>query len=59
MKIKFYDIKWDCDDTDVSLPSTVKAIIDDTDFDIESQGADFLSDKYGYCVFGFEYKIIS
>jgi hypothetical protein len=36
----------------------VKAIIDDTDFDIESQGADFLSDKYGYCVFGFEYKII-
>ena len=58
---KFYNIKWDTDGvsaTKLNLPSSVEMEINDVDFNPETEGADKLSDKFGYCVFGFEYKLI-
>lgn len=56
--VVFYNIKWDTDGAKPHLPKAVavpKEDFDaDTDFSLE--GADFLSDKYGWCVNSFSFK---
>jgi len=58
MKIKFSDIRWDTDDRDpkeCGLPTEAIIEVDD-DVDVREEGADFLSDKYCYCVFGYSWE---
>lgn len=61
MKVRFYDINWDTDPLDDaqedSLPKETTLDVDD-DVDLELDGADVLSDKYGFCVFGFNYEVL-
>ena len=55
MEINFTNIKWDTEDQEVSLPSSVvMEVQENTNIDME--GADLLSDKYGWCVFSFEHN---
>jgi hypothetical protein len=67
MKIRCYDIKWDTDGEDVDLPSVdlpsevfVDINTDDEDADLETlvneQGADALSDLYGWCVLSYQWE---
>ena len=56
--ICIYNIKWDKDGQKVELPKAVaipKEMVD-ADFDVAMQGADFLSDHYGWCVKSFEFE---
>jgi hypothetical protein len=58
-KVRFYKIQWDTDGLKVkSLPKQVTLEVDDY-VDIEYEGADILSDKYGYCVFGFQFFVLT
>ncbi len=57
MKVRFFDIVWDTDDQDVDLPSTHEAIVD-ADFDTDEEGADLLSDQFGWCVKSFEHVVV-
>lgn len=63
MKIRFFDINWDTDSKsedivdDVDLPTDVIMDID-ADVDVQEDGADILSDKYGFCVNSFNYESI-
>jgi len=54
MKVIFSDIEWDSDDN--SLPLLVTVNVDDA-IDVEQNGADILSDEYGYCVHCFSFEI--
>lgn len=56
MVIKVTDIFWDTDDETVDLPSSVE-ITDSIDLDSDAI-ADYLSDKYGFLVEGFNYEAI-
>ncbi len=56
MKVKFFDISWDTDGERADLPSEVTLTVDD-DTDLEEQGADILSDKFGWCVNGLNYEV--
>ena len=62
MKIIAVDIDWDTDGEDVNLPREVEIpgeiIPEDADIDEYIEGyaeevEDYLSDTYGFCVFGF------
>ena len=66
MLVKFSDIQWDTSDSsdeinEAPIPELPKEVVleVDADTDIEEEGADVLSDKYGFCVFGFSYEILS
>jgi len=60
-KIRFYNIRWDTTDDqhpdgqDASLPDEATIEVAD-DTDPEEDGANALSDEYGWCVFGFDYE---
>jgi hypothetical protein len=54
MKVRFYDIDWDTDGYAVDLPSETTLEVDD-DLELSTQGADVLSDKYGWCVNSFNF----
>ena len=56
MKYKFYNIKWDTDGQSHNLPSEYLYSSPMDEFDVENEGADVLSDEFGYCVFSFEYE---
>lgn len=56
MKVRFFNINWDTDGQEVDLPKEV--ILEDGDRDISIEGADELSDKYGWCVEGFDFEIL-
>lgn len=64
MKVRCFNIKWDTDG-DIELADTlpVEIIVEFDDGytldEIEEELADKLSDLYGYCMFGFEYEIVS
>lgn len=58
-RVRFFDIKWDCDGEEVSLPSAVEIEIDDPRIDIALEGADLLSDRYGYCVESLQFEEIA
>ena len=55
MTIRFYAIEWDTDGEEVDLPSEVTLEVD-ADLDLDVDGADVLSDKYGWCVNGFMWE---
>ena len=48
--MKAINIQWDTDDQVVDLPTEVEI----PESYSEEEVADYLSDKYGYCVFNFE-----
>jgi len=54
----FHNIKWDTDGQKTELPKAVAAPKElfEGDFDFAMQGADFLSDQYGWCVKSFEFE---
>lgn len=66
MLVRFENIEWDTsndsdefdNDEPIDLPTTVEREVDD-DLDVENDGADWLSDEFGFCVFGFDYKVLS
>ena len=56
--ITFSKIVWDTDGQPIGdLPKIATLPITDPEFDAENEGADMLSDKFGFCVKSFEYKI--
>jgi hypothetical protein len=55
-QIKFFDIQWEIDDSDIDLPENVEVIVN-ADFDVDNDGADFLSDEFGYLVLSFKYVV--
>lgn len=66
MKVELFDIQWDTQSDDdgltppaeeLGLPLSHTVEVDD-DFDVVNEGADLLSDKFGYCVFGFQFDIL-
>lgn len=62
MIVLFSEIDWDTEidgeNTSVDLPKAVKMLVDN-DTDLENEGADVLSDMYGWCVNSFNYNIIN
>lgn len=57
MIVKMSSIDWDTDGRKVKhLPKEVTIEVDD-DCDIECEGADILSDKFGFCVNKFSFEI--
>lgn len=48
--IKITDIQWDTDGEDIDLPKNIVIEKEPENEDI----ADYLSDTYGFCVFGFK-----
>jgi hypothetical protein len=55
-QVRFFDIEWDTDGEDVELPAEVELEVD-KDLDLNTEGADVLSDRYGWCVHGFNFEI--
>lgn len=55
--VRFFDIEWDYDGDDEGLPSEFETSVD-SKFDIGTDGADILSDEFGFCVASFDYEII-
>ena len=63
MKVRFYDISWDTSDnsddtTPPDLPNECCLDVDD-DVDLEESGADKLSDEFGFCVYSFNYEVLT
>jgi len=54
-RYRAFDICWDTDGVAVELPESAIIELDDEQ-DIQYDGADVLSDEYGWCVFGFNYE---
>ena len=62
MKIKVTNIVYDTESdgivhTDLDLPSEMTLVIDGS-LDVESEIADAISDKTGWCVEGYNYEIL-
>lgn len=55
MKFRFFNIRWDTDGEQVNLPKEV-TFHAPYGFEPSMEGADYLSDTYGFCVFGFEFE---
>ena len=53
-----YNIDWDTDGEKVDLPSEVTFEMED-DEDPSLEGANAISDKYGWCVNGFSFEEIT
>jgi len=51
--VQFSNIQYDTDGQKLDLPATIDAEMAD-DFDPDCDGADLISDKTGWCVFGFD-----
>jgi hypothetical protein len=56
-KVEFYNIEWDAESEleHADLPDSVTLDVP-ADLNVEYDGADILSDKFGYTVFGFNFK---
>lgn len=64
IKVKCTEIQWDTDeDREIleTLPKDVTLTIEDycEGDDLDDIIADMLSDEYGFCLFGFNYKILN
>lgn len=58
-KINFFNIAWDTDGQRVhGLPNRITLEVE-RDFDADNEGANLLSDKYGYCVKSFDFKDVT
>jgi hypothetical protein len=52
-KVRFYSIDWNTDGEEIlSLPKELTISVDN-DMDVSLEGADLLSDRYGFCVNSF------
>lgn len=56
-KVRFFNIEWDTDDHEADLPAGIILEVDSA-LDVAYQGADVLSDEFGWCVIGFEFEVI-
>jgi len=54
-KYKATEIDWDTDGENVELPTEVTFEMDD-DADPSLEGADVISDKYGWCINSFQFE---
>jgi hypothetical protein len=57
MRVRFYDIKWDTDGENPDLPVATEIVLDDRT-NVLLEGADVLSDQYGWCVSSFGFEIV-
>ena len=59
MKVRFYDINWDTDGDPIDiLPQVVECDTNlEDEEDVSLNGADVLSDRYGFCVNSFSFEI--
>jgi len=62
--IRCYNIKWDTDGEEIDLPGEVVIEIEEEEgIDLETlvneQGADVLSDEYGWCIFGYNWEEVT
>lgn len=58
-RFRFYHIQWDTDGVPpkkLNLPHEFEYETNDPEFDVENEGADVLSDEFGYCVKSFEFE---
>lgn len=53
--VNFYNIDWDTDGEEIDLPTDVILTVDE-DIDVFLEGADLLSDEYGFCVNSFSFQ---
>ena len=59
MRVRFWAILWDAEFPEIRrLPEEIILNME-SDADVASEGADCLSDKFGYCVHGFEFEILA
>ena len=56
-KVKFTNIAWDQENAE--LPKEVTLEVDEIDSDFDIDGADLLSDEYGYLVKSYSYEILT
>ena len=56
--VRFFNIDWDTDGDDSGLPKDVVVVADD-DRDPAEEGADILSDAFGFCVNGCLFKLLT
>jgi hypothetical protein len=59
--VRLFDIRWDTDGedpVDLGLPDEHIAVVDD-DWTPEEDAADLLADKYGFCVEGCSFKVLT
>lgn len=56
-KVRFTDIVWDTDGEPTDLPTTVELDVElAAEQSLDVDGADILSDKYGFCVESFNFE---
>ena len=53
--VNFYNIDWDTDGEEIDLPTDVILTVDE-DVEVDLEGADLLSDEYGFCVNSFNFQ---
>ena len=53
--VNFYNIDWDTDGEEIDLPTDVILTVDE-DVEVSLEGADLLSDEYGFCVNSFNFQ---
>ena len=53
--VNFYNIDWDTDGEEIDLPTDVVLTVD-KDVEVSLEGADLLSDEYGFCVNSFNFQ---
>lgn len=53
--VHFSNIKWDTDGETIDLPDNYTTEVP-MELDVAEQGADLLSDKFGFCVFSFDFE---
>lgn len=56
MKIRCFNIRYDTDGLKVKLPKELFFDNDDPDFNPDTEAADLISDKTGWCVFSFDWE---
>lgn len=59
MYVRFFAIQWDTDGAEApGLPSDVVLPVPAAT-DVALEGADILSDKFGFCVHSFEFELVT
>ena len=53
--VNFYNIDWDTDGEEIDLPTDLVLTVDE-DVEVSLEGADLLSDEYGFCVNSFNFQ---
>jgi hypothetical protein len=73
MQVRFFNIQWDTESNGktyspraLGLPVEVVREVDPDDMDgmtfdeyMNQEGADLLSDQFGWCVYGYDYEVVT